>query len=169
MVSRNVSRRSRHGKETNLWFIIMEQQLSWSQKVLQRFNMRSKFYFRVHIAISLQWQKWFNWIIELKLIIIQFFLVVWWMSWYWSLKISLLLARKESLFCSRLHAWEGLDIQCLGCCCCRCRWTWIRTLEWVSIYCTNLENIKENTTTSPYLLFLFPVFCFVLFCFKFGE
>lgn len=57
--------------------------------------MRSKFYFRVHTAISLQRQKWFNWIIELKLIIIQFFLVVWWMNWYWSLKISLLLAKKR--------------------------------------------------------------------------
>lgn len=110
VVSRNVSRRRRHGKEMNLWFIITEQQLSWSQKILQRFNMKSKFYFRVHIAVSLQWQKWFNWIIELKLVIIQFFLVVWWMNWYWSLEISLLLAKKESLFCSRVHAWEGLDI-----------------------------------------------------------
>lgn len=58
---------------------------------------------------------------------------------------------KRSLFSSRVHGSEGLDIQCLNYCCWRWRWKWILALEWASIYCTQRETIKEYTSASPHL------------------
>jgi len=66
-------------------------------------------------------------------------------------------SKKKSLLSSRVHAWEGLDLQCLCCCCWRWRCKRMWALEWVLIYCKHNENIKEQTSASLYLPLLFSL------------